>query len=124
MSGDDSPLMVSGGERGLSPLPSPMVRSGTRTYVLESERFGRGSVSNRSAAADAVRAFVVPFNSVSVVPARPASAFPALRSRCLRWGFAPLRPCSLLSGLRSASPPCGLSPKPASLSQSKTKAIS
>ena len=43
-----------------------------------SERFGRGSVSDRSAAADAVRAFVVPFNSVSVVPARPAMGFRVL----------------------------------------------
>ena len=49
-----------------------------------SDRLGRGSVSTRSAAADAGRAFVVPFDSVSVVPARPASAFPALRSRSLR----------------------------------------
>lgn len=123
--------MVSGGGAGLVPAPSPMVRNGTRTYVLVkagnircgaerdqnrkiwsgnapfwvlSERFGRGSVSNRSAAADAVRAFVVPFNSVSVVPARPAMGFRVLpaarRSRaCGRCGlpgswWSPARPAA------------------------------
>ena len=97
--------LTAGKGSGPAPLPSPMVRSGTGTYVLEkagstrcdglwtenyriwsenapfcllSERFGRGSVSNRSAAADAVRAFVVPFNSVSAVPARPAMGFRVL----------------------------------------------
>ena len=141
--------MVSGGERGLSPLPSPMVWSGTRTYVLVKagnarysgcltvnhkiwsrnapfwllpERFGRGSVSNRSTAADAVRAFVVPFNSVSAVPARPAMGFRVLpaarRSRaCGRCGL----PGSWWSPARPAArrvPP----ESPASLSQEKTKA--
>lgn len=91
-------------------------------FWLLSERFGRGSVSDRSAAADAVRAFVVPFNSVSAVPARPAMGFrvlPAVRPPRPSGGVG-LRPSWSASGRRSARrvPP----ESPASQSQEKTKA--